>query len=247
MNVIIVRDYDELSKKAAQIVANEIKKKPNLVLGLATGSTPLGMYRELVKLYKKGEVDFSQVITFNLDEYVGLSPSDKNSYYYYMYENFFKHINIPQQNIHIPDGAAENIEEECQRYDEEIMKYQRIDLQVLGIGINGHIGFNEPGDELITTTHVTKLAEETRKANARFFESLDKVPQYAVTMGLGTIMKAKKILLLASGKSKAKIISELLGDESVSTKVPASFLLIHPDVTCIFDEEAASLIKGRGE
>ncbi|WP_068747575.1 glucosamine-6-phosphate deaminase [Thermovenabulum gondwanense] len=246
MKVIVVKDYAELSKKAALFVVEEITKKPDLVLGLATGNTPLGMYQELVRLFQKGKVDFSKVVTFNLDEYVGLSPEDKNSYHYYMFENFFKHINIPPENIHIPNGIADDIEEECRSYDEEILKYERIDLQILGIGINGHIGFNEPGDELITSTHVTELSEETRKANSKFFENPDEVPRFAITMGLGTIMKARKILLLASGREKAKIIAEFLGEESVSTKVPASFLLIHPDVTCIIDEEAAQLIKGQG-
>jgi glucosamine-6-phosphate deaminase len=234
-----------MSKKAAQIIAEEIKKKPNLVLGLATGGTPVGTYRELVKMYKNGEVDFSRVITFNLDEYLGLSPDDERSYHYYMYSNFFNHVNVKPENIHIPNGVAEDIDEECRRYDEAIEKAGGIDLQLLGIGVNGHIGFNEPGDELLTATHVTNLAPDTIKANARFFESIDEVPKKAITVGLGTIMKAKKIILLASGREKAKIMAELLDEDAVSTKVPASFLLLHRDVTIIMDEEAAEVYRGK--
>jgi glucosamine-6-phosphate deaminase len=243
--LIIARDYEEMSKKAAQIIAEEIKKKPNLVLGLATGGTPVGTYRELVKMYKNGEVDFSRVITFNLDEYLGLSPDDERSYHYYMYSNFFNHVNVKPENIHIPNGVAEDIDEECRRYDEAIEKAGGIDLQLLGIGVNGHIGFNEPGDELLTATHVTNLAPDTIKANARFFESIDEVPKKAITVGLGTIMKAKKIILLASGREKAKIMAELLDEDAVSTKVPASFLLLHRDVTIIMDEEAAEVYRGK--
>jgi len=245
VKLIIARDYEEMSKKAAQIIAEEIKKKPNLVLGLATGGTPVGTYRELVKMYKNGEVDFSRVITFNLDEYLGLSPDDERSYHYYMYSNFFNHVNVKPENIHIPNGVAEDIDEECRRYDEAIEKAGGIDLQLLGIGVNGHIGFNEPGDELLTATHVTNLAPDTIKANARFFESIDEVPKKAITVGLGTIMKAKKIILLASGREKAKIMAELLDEDAVSTKVPASFLLLHRDVTIIMDEEAAEVYRGK--
>ncbi|SHM44603.1 glucosamine-6-phosphate deaminase [Caldanaerovirga acetigignens] len=245
MKLIIAKDYEEMSKKAAQIIAEEIKKKPNLVLGLATGATPVGTYRELVKMYKNGEVDFSRVITFNLDEYLGLSPDDERSYHYYMYSNFFNHVNVKPENIHIPNGVAEDIDEECRRYDEAIEKAGGIDLQLLGIGVNGHIGFNEPGDELLTATHVTNLAPDTIKANARFFESIDEVPKKAITVGLGTIMKAKKIILLASGREKAKIMAELLDEDAVSTKVPASFLLLHRDVTIIMDEEAAKVYCGK--
>ncbi|MFO7152484.1 MAG: glucosamine-6-phosphate deaminase [Bacillota bacterium] len=248
MEIIIARDYDEMSKKAAQIIAEEIKKKPELVLGLATGGTPVGTYRELVRMYRKGEVDFSRVITFNLDEYLGLPPEDERSYHYYMYSNFFDHVNVKPENIHIPNGVAEDIEEECRRYDEAIKEAGGIDLQLLGIGVNGHIGFNEPGEKLMAHTHVTTLAPDTIKANARFFNSEDEVPRKAITVGLGTIMKAKKIVLLASGKEKAGIMAELLGDNAVSTKVPASFLLLHPDVTIVMDEEAAQIyLEKKGE
>ncbi|MDI6600879.1 MAG: glucosamine-6-phosphate deaminase [Thermoanaerobacteraceae bacterium] len=239
MKTIIEETYEGMSRMAARIVADEIRKKPDMVLGLATGGTPLGMYKELIRIHKQEGLDFSRVITFNLDEYYGLSPDNEQSYHYYMYENFFKHINIKPENIHIPDGTVEDINEFCEEYDREIQRVGGIDLQVLGIGRNGHIGFNEPGDELITETHVTTLTEETRIANARFFGKLENVPEKAVTMGLGTIMKAKKILLLASGREKAGIMSELLSDTNVTTKVPASFLHLHPDTTVIMDRDSA--------
>ncbi|ADL07107.1 glucosamine-6-phosphate deaminase [Thermosediminibacter oceani] len=240
MKIIVAGDYQEMSRIAANIIAEEIKKKPDLVLGLATGSTPLGTYRELVRMYKEGKLDFSRVITFNLDEYYGLSPDDKRSYHYYMYRNFFDHVNVRPENIHIPDGTARDVEEECLRYDEEIKKCGGIDLQLLGIGVNGHIGFNEPGDELLTATHLTDLAPDTLAANARFFGSIDEVPRKAITVGLGTIIQAKKILLLASGPEKAAIMAELLDDDAVSTRVPASFLLLHRDVTVVMDKDAAA-------
>jgi glucosamine-6-phosphate isomerase len=192
MKTVIEETYEEMSRTAARMVAEEIRRKPSLVLGLATGGTPLGMYKELIRMHREEGLDFSEVITFNLDEYYGLSPEDEHSYHYYMHENFFKHINIKPENIHIPSGTATDIDKFCEEYDKEIQRVGGIDLQVLGIGRNGHIGFNEPGDELITETHVTILTEETRMANARFFGNLNNVPQKAVTMGLGTIMKAKK-------------------------------------------------------
>ncbi len=239
MNTVIKESYEDMSKAAAAIVAQEIRRKPDMVLGLATGSTPLGMYRELIRLHNKEGLDFSQVVTFNLDEYYGLSPADAQSYHYYMNENLFKHINVRPENIHIPDGEAKDAEEFCREYDGEIQRSGGIDLQILGIGRNGHIGFNEPGDELVTETHVTMLNEGTRQANARFFGSVDSVPKKAVTMGLGTIMRAKKIILMASGKEKAIIISRIVNDTSVTTKVPASLLHLHSDATVLIDKEAA--------
>lgn len=239
MKIVVEKSYEDMSRAAARIVAEEIRKKPDIVLGLATGGTPLGMYKELVRMHREEGLDFSRVITFNLDEYCGLSPEDEHSYHYYMYENFFKHVNVKPENIHIPDGRAEDMDEYCREYDREVQRAGGIDLQILGIGRNGHIGFNEPGDELITETHVTILTEETRLANARFFGKLENVPERAVTMGLGTIMKAKKIILLANGKEKAPIMAELLSDTNVTTKVPASFLHLHPDTTVIMDTDAA--------
>lgn len=241
MKVIITVNYDEMSKKAAEIVKKQIKEKHNTVLGLATGSTPLGMYKHLIEMYKRGEIDFSNVITFNLDEYIGLSPDHPQSYHYFMFHNFFNHINIKKENVHIPNGIAEDLEEECRKYEEEIEKAGGIDLQILGIGVNGHIGFNEPEESIETKTHVVTLTEDTINANKRFFKSAEEVPRKAITMGLGSIMKAKKIVLLASGKNKAEAIKETIKGQ-LTTKVPATVLALHPDVTIIIDKEAASLI-----
>jgi len=232
MKVIITVNYEEMSKKAAEIVKKQIKEKPNTVLGLATGSTPLGMYKHLIEMYKRGEIDFSNVITFNLDEYIGLSPDHPQSYHYFMFHNFFNHINIKKENVHIPNGIAEDLEEECRKYEEEIEKAGGIDLQILGIGINGHIGFNEPDESIETKTHVVTLTEKTINANKRFFKSAEEVPRKAITMGLGSIMKAKKIVLLASGKNKAEAIKETIKGQ-LTTKVPATVLALHPDVTII--------------
>jgi len=241
MRVMIVRDYDEMSRRAAEIVKEQILKKPDTVLGLATGSTPLGMYKYLIEMHKNGEIDFSNVITFNLDEYIGLSPDHPQSYHYFMYENLFNHINIKKENIHIPNGVAEDLEEECKRYEREIRRIGRIDLQILGIGVNGHIGFNEPDESIETKTHIVTLTEETINANKRFFKSIEEVPRRAITMGLSSIMKARKIMLLASGSNKAKAIKETLKGR-LTTKVPSTVLVLHPDVTIIMDKRAASLL-----
>lgn len=243
MDVIIKKNYDDMSKEAAKIIADAIYNKPDLVLGLATGSTPLGTYKELIRLHKEAGLDFSQVTTFNLDEYLGLSKDDTQSYYYYMHKNLFDHINVKKENIHIPDGTVANIEDYCKKYDEQIKKCGGIDLQILGIGTNGHIGFNEPADELIASTHLTDLTSDTVKANSRFFESMEQVPKKAITMGLGSILKAKKIVLLANGKAKASAVSHLLDRDKITTKVPATFLLVHNNVTVILDEEAAGFNK----
>ncbi len=240
MKIIIEKDYDGLSKKTAEIIKEEINRKPNLILGLATGSTPVGTYEELIKMHKEENLDFSKVTTFNLDEYIGLSPEHPNSYHIYMEENLFNHINIEKENTHVPNGEAEDIEEYCKNYDKGIEELGGIDLQILGIGENGHIAFNEPAEELTLGTHVTGLTESTINANSRFFDSIEEVPKTAITMGLGSIMKAKKIILLASGKNKAQVIKELLKEEYTTTSIPATMLLLHPDVTVILDEEAAS-------
>jgi len=241
MRMIIARDYQELSKKAADIIAEVIKNKPNAVLGLATGSTPIGMYKQLVTYNKDKLVDFSKVTTFNLDEYVGIPANHPKSYQYFMKDNFFDHTNIDQKRTHIPNGMTSNIELECNDYDEMIRAHGGIDIQVLGIGNNGHIGFNEPDDTLTVGTHVTRLTEDTIKANARFFDSMDEVPTKAITMGLGDIMKAKEIILIASGEAKADIISKLLAGK-IDTQMPASLLQIHPNVTVIVDQLAGQLI-----
>lgn len=240
MRFVIVKDYDEMSIAGAGYVMEQIRKKSSSVLGLATGSTPVGLYKCLIDEYKKG-LDFSKVVTFNLDEYYGLSPEHPQSYRYFMDNNLFNHINIKSDNIHIPNGLSKNVEEECERYDKAIAAAGGIDLQILGIGRNGHIGFNEPDDMLEVRTHMTSLTEDTIKANSRFFNSEDEVPKTALTMGLGTIMKAGKIILLASGADKARVISQI-AKPYVDTDVPASVLQLHNDVVVIADMEAASLI-----
>lgn len=241
MKIIEVESYEDMSRKAADIIKGVICSKPDAVLGLATGSTPEGVYKCLIDDNKKGLIDFSKVTSFNLDEYVGLDGNNPNSYRYYMDHNLFNHINIRKERTFVPNGIAEDLEKECESYDAKIKLAGGIDLQLLGIGNNGHIGFNEPADMLIPSTHVTKLTEETIKANSRFFPTLDQVPRKAVTMGMGSILKARKILLLASGKNKADIIARLL-QGGISTNLPASMLHMHSDVTLIVDKEAASKI-----
>lgn len=243
MKVIVEKDYKDMSRKAAFFISEAIKEKPNLILGLATGSTPIGAYEELIRMYKEEGLDFSKVITFNLDEYFGLFPEDHQSYRYFMEDILFKYINIKEENTHVPDGLSQNCNEYGRMYDKMIEEKGGIDIQILGIGRNGHIAFNEPAKELMFFTHLTNLTEDTIKANSRFFDSIDKVPRTAITMGLGTIMKAKKIILIANGKNKAEIIRKLLTEDKVTTMLPASLLLLHPDLTVIIDEEAAELYK----
>ncbi len=238
MELIIKKDYDGLSKAAAKIVSEEIENKPNIVLGLATGSTPVGLYKELIKLHKEDGLDFSKVITFNLDEYVGIDNEHPNSYHYFMKDILFDHINIDLENTFIPDGQAESPEKHCKEYDELIEKKGGIDLQILGIGENGHIAFNEPDRKLNLNTSIVKLTGSTIQANSRFFDSIEEVPKTAITMGIGSIMKAKKIILLANGNKKANIIKELLKADKITTELPASMLLLHPNLTIILDEEA---------
>ena len=239
MKVIKVKDYNELSSKAAQLITKQIIKKKNSVLGLATGSTPIGVYQELIGKFQKGELDFSEVITFNLDEYYGLSPEHPQSYYFFMWDIFFKHINIKKENVHLLNGVTENVDKECKQYEDLIKKNGGIDLQILGIGDNGHIGFNEPDVSLNTKTHLVNLTAKTIKANSRFFNDVQEVPRQAITMGIGTIMRARKIILLASGKRKAKVIERTINGP-INTKVPASVLQLHNDVTIVVDQKAAS-------
>ncbi|NLY85679.1 MAG: glucosamine-6-phosphate deaminase [Tissierellia bacterium] len=238
MKIFVEKDYEAMSKKAAEIFIEAIKEKPNIILGLATGSTPIGLYKELIRAHKEEGLDFSKVTTFNLDEYIGLSPDHPSSYEYFMREELFNHINIPRENIHIPDGLAENIEEYCKKYEEMIDKAGGIDIQLLGVGENGHIAFNEPDESLSLGTTIVELTENTIEVNSRFFQSVEEVPRTAISMGIGSILKAKKIVLLANGKRKAPVIKKLLSTDRVSTKFPVSFLLLHPDVTVIVDEEA---------
>ncbi|ERK32485.1 glucosamine-6-phosphate deaminase [Clostridium intestinale] len=242
MKLLVVKNYDEMSKVAAKELAEVISKKPESILGLATGGTPVGMYKELIDMHKNEELDFSKVTTVNLDEYVGLSGEHDQSYRYFMDSNLFNHVNIRKEYTYVPNGLAEDMHQECVNYDKRIEELGGIDVQVLGIGSNGHIGFNEPSDTLSLGTHVTDLAESTIEANSRYFASKEEVPTKALTMGLGAIMKAKKILLMVSGESKAEIMDKVVNGK-ITTQVPASFLQMHKDVVLIIDEDAARKIK----
>ena len=235
MRIIKTKTYEEMSAIAAGIIGGQVLLKPNCVLGLATGSSPIGAYKDLVKSYEDGILDFSEVRTVNLDEYCGLDGTNPNSYRYFMNDNLFDHVNIDKANTHVPNGHADDLEEEAVRYESFIQSLGGIDLQLLGIGHDGHIGFNEPCDHFPTGTHVVDLAERTIEANQRFFASRDEVPRKAVTMGIGTIMKAKKILLIA-GPDKAEIVEKACFGK-VTPEVPASVLQLHPDVTVILSAE----------
>ncbi len=242
MDLKVVEHYDEMSEVAANLVAGTIKDKKDAVLGLATGSTPEGMYARMVEMHRRKLIDFSTVTTFNLDEYIGLEPDHPQSYHYYMNRNLFDHVNIDPENISIPySGSDKGLEETCRKFDERIEQAGGIDLQVLGIGVNGHIGFNEPARHLKAGTHLVELAEETIEANSRFFQSKDEVPRKAITMGMGSIMKAGKVLLMASGINKAEAVRDSLSG-LVSTKTPASLLQLHRDIVIVIDREAASLL-----
>ena len=242
MKLIVVENYEELSKVAAQEYANVIKENPKAVLGLATGGSPIGMYKELIKMYENKELDFSNVTTVNLDEYVGLNPEHEQSYRHFMNENLFKHINVDITKTFVPNGLAEDLAAQCKEYDEKIKELGGIDVQLLGIGNNGHIAFNEPDTELSAGTHVISLTQNTIEANARFFDNIDDVPKTAITMGVGGIMKAKKIILIASGESKAEAIKGIFSGK-ITTENPASMLQMHRDVILIVDEDAAKLLK----
>ncbi len=241
MRLIIANNYKMLSRRAARYVAGQVELKPDCNLGFPTGSTPLGMYDVLVKLHQEEGLSLVEVSTFNLDEYWGLDRTHPRSYYNYMAENFFQQVDIKEDNINFLDGTAEDVEQECHRYESKISASGGIDLIVLGIGRNGHIGFNEPAEELKSYSHLTELAEETIKANQRFFQRKDEVPRQALTMGMGTILKSDRILLLASGQSKAWAVKELM-KKRISPRFPASFLRVHPRVTLIIDQEAADKI-----
>lgn len=240
MKLFVEKNYEALSERAGKILIEEINKKEDIVLGLATGSTPIGTYKELIKAHVEKGLDFSKAKSFNLDEYVGLDGKHPSSYRYFMDEELFNHINIDKSNTYVPDGKAENLEEYCQAYDKLIEECGGVDIQILGIGTNGHIAFIEPADQLATSTSVVKLKESTIKDNSRFFESIEEVPSTAISMGISSILKAKKIILLASGKNKAEAIAKLLNNKTINTHVPASLLRLHPDVTVIVDEDAYS-------
>lgn len=241
MRLIITKNYDEMSKVAANEMAESIKENPGIVLGLATGGTPVEMYKNLIKMYNAGELDFSKVTSINLDEYVGLPGEHDQSYRYFMNTNLFNHINIDKNKTFVPNGLAKDIAEECKSYDARIQEMGGIDLQLLGLGANGHIGFNEPGEELSVGTHLTGLKESTIEANARFFDSIEDVPREAITMGLGGIMKAKKIMVIASGEGKAEVVKAMMSGK-ITTEIPATMLQMHSNVVLIVDEAAASLL-----
>lgn len=237
MRIIKAKDYDDLSRKAANIISAQVLLKPDCVLGLATGSTPIGTYKQLIEWYEKGDLDFSAAKSVNLDEYRGLTRDNDQSYYYFMYNNLFKHININMENTNVPDGTEPDSEKECSRYENVIEAYGGVDLQLLGLGHNGHIGFNEPDKDFPRITHCVDLTQSTIEANKRFFASVDDVPKQAYTMGIGTIMKARKILLVVSGADKAQILHDVLCGP-VTPEVPASILQLHSDVIVVADEAA---------
>ena len=239
------KDYKDLSEKAAEIIAAEVFMKPDAVLGLATGSTPIGVYEELVKLYNMGRIDFSKVTSVNLDEYKGLSPENEQSYRYFMNHYLFDHVNIDKSRTYVPNGLEEDSQKACDEYNQLIESVGGIDLQVLGLGGNGHIGFNEPGDVFDKVTHCVKLTESTIEANARFFNSKEEVPTEAYSMGIQNIMSAKKILLIATGERKAEALYQALYGP-ISPKVPASILQLHNQLAVFADPEALSVIKEKG-
>ena len=241
MKIYVADDYKGMSRKAASIIASQVTLKPNSVLGLATGSTPIGMYEQLVEWHKAGELDFSAVKTVNLDEYVGLAPDHDQSYRYFMNDNLFNHVNIDKANTHVPNGLAADPAAECARYDSVVEEMGGVDIQVLGMGHNGHIGFNEPADHFPLGTNLVDLQESTINANSRFFATKDEVPRQAMTMGIKTIMQAKKVLVVVSGVDKAEIVKKAFTGP-VTPQVPASILQMHADVILVADEAAASLL-----
>jgi glucosamine-6-phosphate deaminase len=245
MKIYCTQDYKAMSRKAANILSAQVILNPSSVLGLATGSTPIGTYQQLIDWYKKGDLDFENVTSINLDEYAGLAPDHDQSYRYFMQKNFFDHINIRPENTYVPNGMAADLEAECRRYNSVIEKYGPIDIQLLGMGHNGHIGFNEPGRAFELNTHVVELTQSTIEANARFFSSVDEVPKRALTMGIKTIMQAKRVLVVVSGEDKAEIVERAFAGP-VTTQVPASILQMHPDVTLVGDQAALSRLLKAG-
>lgn len=244
MRVVVEPNSAQVARTAAQFVARLVRRRPTCVLGLATGSTPLGMYAELIRMHREEGLDFSRVVTFNLDEYVGLGPNDPQSYRYFMNHNFFNHINVDPRNTHVPDGRALDFEAHCEQYERAIQEEGGIDLQVLGIGSDGHIAFNEPGSSLGSRTRLKTLMSETVKDNARFFPRPEDVPRLAVTMGVGTILESRQCLVLACGQGKAQAIRATV-EGPITTQVTASALQLHRSVIAVIDEEAASLLERR--
>ena len=244
MEVIIVDSYEEVGKIGADIIATRMLHKPDLVLGLATGSTPISTYSELVRKHKEGGLDFSKLMTFNLDEYLGLPMNHPQSYYYFMWENLFKDVNINPENIHVPSGQILDHERYCESYEDEILQAGGLDVQLLGIGRDGHVGFNEPGSSLYSRTRLKTLTRETVEDNARLFDNPDEVPRFAVTMGVGTILDAHEVLLIANGKNKAEAIAAAV-EGPVTSMCSASALQLHPNTTVVVDNEAAAGLKQR--
>jgi glucosamine-6-phosphate deaminase len=239
MKIKKVKSYEEMSRIAANIIIDKVRSNPSINLGLATGSTPVGMYEKLVQDHQEKGTSYKKVKTFNLDEYIGLSSEDPNSYRSFMNEQLFNHIDVPIENTHVPHGDAKDPQQECAEYEALLKKHGGVDLQILGIGGNGHVGFNEPGTSFQSETHIIELAESTRRANARFFNSLEEVPTQAITMGIASIMQSKEILLLVSGEKKSQALKQLL-EGDVGEHFPASVLKTHPNVTIIADEAALS-------
>ena len=244
MEVIIAKTYDDISRLAAIEVARILNRKPNAVIGLATGSSPLGLYKELARMHKEEGLNFSQVTTFNLDEYVGLMPDHPQSYHHFMHENFFQHINIPRQNIHIPSGTTSNYRAFCDWYERRIKEVGGIDVQILGIGSDGHIGFNEPTSSLGSRTRLKTLARSTIEDNARFFKKIEDVPIYAITMGVGTVLESREVILLANGANKASAVAQAV-EGPVTSMNTGSALQMHPRCKFYVDVAAASQLKMR--
>ena len=245
MQLIPTTTKGEMARIGAGLFAEQITAKPDSVLGLATGETPRELYGQLIELYQAGALDFSDIVTFNLDEYVGLPADHDQSYHYYMHDALFDHVNIDPVRCHVPDGVAEDLASECAAYDAHIKESGGIDLQLLGIGVNGHIAFNEPGTDFASRTHQVDLTPSTIEVNSQYFATPDEMPRTALTMGLGSIMDAKRIVLIASGSSKAETLYRAFF-EPVTPEVPASILQTHPDVTVIADEEALAVIRAKG-
>lgn len=245
MRIYQTKNYDEMSRKAANIISAQMILKPNSVLGLATGSTPIGTYKQLIDWYKKGDLDFSEIRSVNLDEYKGLDASNPESYAYFMHHNLFDHVNIKPENTFIPDGTIEDADQACEQYNAIIHKLGEVDLQLLGLGQNGHIGFNEPSDAFAKETHCVDLTESTIQANSRFFDSITEVPTQAYTMGIKTIIEAKHILLVANGENKADALYHSLFGP-ITPQVPASVLQLHDNVSIVADEAALSRIRAEG-
>ena len=240
MRIVRAKDYEDMSRKAGNIMAAQVVAKPDCVLGLATGSTPIGAYKRLIEGYEAGDLDFSQVKTYNLDEYRGLPGTHDQSYRYFMNVNLFDHVNIDKANTHVPDGLMEDYEAACAEYDAAVAAAGGQDLQLLGIGNNGHIGFNEPGDAFVKGTHCVDLTESTIQANSRLFDSIDDVPRQAFTMGIGTIMAAKMVLVMANGEVKAQAVHDMIYGP-ITPSCQASILQLHPNVVVVADEAALSL------